>query len=207
MYCLLLMVAISLYAGAAQEQPTYPTFMPIPFWHLNHTEGEVFPECNCACCTAEKCPCQAGASECSEEVLCLTDKRDTCHEWVGENIEVSYCNIQRLWKQWRNINPHDDRFMSSRDRMKHDIFCRDFCAPEIKLPGAGCSMVPLPTPKPTVEPCPDHCKCDLFLQGTSFLQFRLRGVQQECENCCNMMSAAPTAEPSDTIPDLHEFPQ
>merc|ERR1719160_1085009 len=196
---LLVMMASCVRVATAQAQEAYPTFMPIPAWHAQYHDGEVFPDCDCKCCTAEFCPCQAGDTGCSDEVLCFTDKGPHCEQWIGQNIEVTYCNIQKLWKQWRNINPHDPRFMTSRDRMKHDIFCRDFCAPEIDLPGAGCAQVGLPTPKPTINPCPDHCTCDdepfhiLLQKGRSFRSRKQNSIKANSTKskgpdhctCCN----------------------
>lgn len=133
-----------------------PTFMPIPAWHATYHDGEVFPECDCKCCTAEPCPCLPGDTACKKDVLCMTDKRQECEQWVGENMEVTYCNINRIWQKWRNAMPHDDRFKDYRDREKHDIFCRDFCYSELPLDGAACLNVE-PPERTTRKPCPSYC--------------------------------------------------
>jgi hypothetical protein len=146
--------------GDAREQVGFTESFKADVMQIPPPGQEVFPECDCSCCTAEKCPCSAsGKGSCSEDVICFTDKRPECHEWVGQNLEANFCNVQRTWQQWRNANPYDVRYADPKVRMKHDFFCRDFCTAEMPLPGKRCLAVPLPSPKPTLEPCPGHCVC------------------------------------------------
>jgi len=153
-----LLAATTALGASVEDKVSYDFAMEV--MQIPPPGQEVFPECDCSCCTAEKCPCSAtGKGGCSDEVLCFTDKRPECHEWVGQNLEATYCNVQRTWQQWRNANPYDVRYKDPKVRMKHDFFCRDFCTAEMPLPESRCLAIPLPTPKPTLEPCPGHCLC------------------------------------------------
>ena len=57
---------------------------------------KVLPDCTCKCCTAEPCLCE------SAELICETDKRPECDQWVGKNFEVSaaHCGHKKGLKSW-----------------------------------------------------------------------------------------------------------
>jgi len=118
------------------------------------------PECDCSCCVAEVCPCSASDADCRDEVLCLTHKGPNCHQWVGENMEATFCDSTSLWNYMQKIDPYDARFILSPSKIKHDMFCHEFCGPQVPLAGEQCLWKELPTLEPTQPPCPDNCGCN-----------------------------------------------
>lgn len=129
-----------------------------------HKNRQFVPECDCNCCTTEPCPCLGvrpgpNSKKSCGKLMCFTDKRPQCHNWVAQNMEVKYCNVGRWWNMWKTVNPYDTKFFEDPTRYKHDQFCKNFCQPLEKESGAGCEPIPLNTPEPTSPPCTGRCTC------------------------------------------------
>merc|ERR1719272_1241601 len=96
-------------------------------------------------------------------------------------MEATMCDSTRLRKAWEAVDPMDERFLRLIDpnQMKHDHFCRDFCAPALQLPGEACDWLPIPTPRPKPD-CPEGCGCQLQTgkrsRGRSLLLSRSTGA-------------------------------
>ena len=158
-------------AWALRQVPTPPP--------MGYAHDDVLPDCSCKCCTAEVCQCD------TNELVCMTDKRQECNNWVGANMEVRDCNPELAWNQWRAANPFDVKFLKPNTRMKHDDFCADYCKPTMEIENSGCSWIPPPQPQPTRPPDCSHCPCAAGIPNATapappfFLQQRQSG----CDAC------------------------